>query len=184
MQREREQLLAMVALMWPGGMVPMLTGKDFSKAAGWEPAAGKWNGKAFRKHNYHGRMATAYVKHTKNVPMLTPTSPAILLCGMKGEEARNLQSDLADLNYVFDGRFGDETDEHVRDFQAKRALTVDGRVGDDTRKAIAAVRWAFCHGLQRTQWILRDLIGAAIFRVAPQARFPYVSAQSGRSAAW
>lgn len=142
MQGEREQVLAMVALMRAWGMVPMLTGKDFSEAASWEPAAGKWNGKAFRKHNYHGRMATAYVKHTKGEPMVTPTSPAILLRGMKGEEVRNLQSDLAALGYVFDhgidGRFGDETDKHVRDFQTKGALTVDGKVGDGTRKAIAA----------------------------------------------
>ncbi len=150
-QGEREQLLAMVTLLKSWGLAKHLTGKDFSKPESWWPAVERYNGKSFRANGYDVKCATAYVKHTKGEPMTLPAdtpmskaeaSGAILKHGMKGEAVRVLQADLQALGYPFlkgiDGRFGDETLANVRLFQAAADLTIDGKVGDATRKAIAA----------------------------------------------
>lgn len=141
MQGEREQLLAMVALLKDWGLHNMLRGRDFTQASSWADIARRYNGPGYATHNYHGRMAQAYIKHTQGERMATPAT-SILLQGMKGEAVHNLQADLAALGYEFkagiDGRFGPETDANVRAFQRSAGLTVDGKVGDATRKAIAA----------------------------------------------
>lgn len=151
-QGEREQLLAMVTLMKSWGIAKTLIGKDLTKAESWEAAAKRYNGSGYATHNYHGRMAAAFVKHDKGVdaktgavlpPKVTvPTGAVLLEAGMKGEAVRNLQADLAALGFKFlkgiDGRFGDETTANVRAIQTRAGITVDGKVGSDTRKAIAA----------------------------------------------
>lgn len=143
MQGEREQLLCMTALMIAWGIPKMLAGKDLTKAKSWEPAVEKWNGKSFRVHNYHGRIAAAFVKHDQGLSYVTPAgvNDTLLQIGMKGEAVRNLQNDLAAIGYAFtsgiDGRFGPETDANVRAFQQAYGLTVDGKVGHATSKAIA-----------------------------------------------
>lgn len=151
-QGEREQLLAMVALLKDWGMASMLRGKDFTKSASWEPAARKYNGSGYAKHGYHTKLAAAYVKHARNVDAATgqplppkevvPIGAPLLVYGMKGEAIRNVQADLQALGYTFthgvDGRFGKETLANVRLFQTAAGLTVDGKVGDKTLKAIAA----------------------------------------------
>lgn len=142
-QGEREQLLAMVALLKEWGMAAMLRGKDFTKAESWVPAAKTYNGSGYAKHGYHTCLAVAYVKHTKGAAMDLPASASVLLVhGMKGEAVRNVQADLQALGYTFahgvDGRFGDETLANVRLFQTAAGLTVDGKVGPATLKAIAA----------------------------------------------
>ena len=142
-QGEREQLWSMVTLMRTWGMVPMLTGRDFTKASSWEPAALKWNGAGFATHNYHGRIADAYLKHSgrKDDMRIPEATGGPLRLGMKGELVRNLQNDLAGLGYEFtlgiDGRFGPETDGIVRAFQTQQGLTVDGVVGTATKLALA-----------------------------------------------
>lgn len=151
MQGEREQLLCMVALMIAWGIPKMLAGKDLSKAESWTSAARKWNGSGYAKHNYHGRIAAAFAKHSAGsvltLPGDTSMSPeevafGVLKKGMKGEAVRNLQNDLAGLGYEFtrgiDGRFGDETDSIVRQFQQAWGLEIDGKVGPRTRNAINA----------------------------------------------
>lgn len=143
MQGEREQLLCMTALMIAWGIPKMLAGKDLTKAASWTGPAGIWNGKSFRVHNYHGRLADAFTKHDQGLPYTTPAQApkAMLQINMKGEAVLNLQKDLAAIGYVFekgvDGRFGTETDVIVRNFQKAHGLTVDGRAGPATLKAIA-----------------------------------------------
>ena len=145
LQGEREQLLAMVTLMRDWKMVPLLTGRDFTKADSWRAAASKYNGKSYATHNYHGRLAAAYIKHKRgtDTPMRTvPQAGTVLKHGMKGEAVRNLQNDLALLGYKFtkgiDGRFGNETRDIVKAFQAAHKLTYDGVVGPETMRAIAA----------------------------------------------
>jgi hypothetical protein len=151
MQGEREQLLCMTALMIAWGVPKMLAGKDLSKPDSWRGPAAKWNGSGYAKHNYHGRIAAAFVKHDKGLdeqgaplpPKIVVSVGAVLLeKGMKGEAVRNLQADLAALGYEFkhgiDGRFGDETDAIVREFQRAWGITVDGKVGPETQKAIDA----------------------------------------------
>lgn len=149
-QGERQQLLAMVALLTDWGLAPQLRGKDFSKPDSWRPAASRYNGKSYELNGYHTKLAVAFVKHDKGIDaetgaalppkVLVPAGTDILEPGMKGEVVRNLQADLQSLGFVFtkgiDGRFGGETEDNVRLFQKQAALTVDGKVGPDTRKAI------------------------------------------------
>lgn len=150
-QGEREQLLAMVTLLKSWGLASKLSGKDFSKPESWVPAVSRYNGKGYAANNYHVKAAAAFVKHDKGIDAATgkplppkvvvPADAPMLLPGMKGEAVRVLQGDLAALGYKFlkgiDGRFGDETEANVRQFQADAGLTIDGKVGDKTRKAIA-----------------------------------------------
>ncbi len=142
-QGEREQLLAMVALLKAWGLAKHLTGKDFSKPESWWPAVERYNGKFFSANGYDVKCAAAYVKHTKGQPMTLPADTTVMLVhGMKGEAVRNLQADLQALGFKFlkgvDGRFGDETEANVRLFQSGAGLAIDGKVGDKTRKAITA----------------------------------------------
>lgn len=142
---EREQLLALVALMQSWNMRPMLTGRDFTKSDSWKDAARKYNGSGFAVNGYHTRLAAAYRKHkgktdspVNNAPVAQPGD--VLQIGMKGELILNLQNDLAALGYVFangiDGRFGNETRAHVVAFQKGQSLVPDGRVGPETRDAL------------------------------------------------
>ncbi|MBN9335785.1 N-acetylmuramidase domain-containing protein [Devosia sp.] len=151
-QGEREQLLGMVTLLKTWGLAKQLTGKDFSKPESWVPAVSRYNGKGYAANNYHVEAAAAFVKHDEGIDAATgaplppkaivPADASMLLPGMKGEAVRALQGDLAALGFKFlkgiDGRFGDETEANVRLFQAGAGLTIDGKVGDKTRKAIAA----------------------------------------------
>lgn len=151
-QGEREQLLAMVALLSDWGLASALRGKDFSKPESWVPAVKRYNGPGYAANNYHTKAAAAYVKHAKNIDAATgqpfppkevpPTGIIVLVKGTKGEAVRNLQADLQALGYPFlkgvDGRFGDETEANVRLFQANTGITIDGKAGGQTLKAITA----------------------------------------------
>lgn len=56
--------------------------------------------------------------------------------GARGEAVRDIQARLAGLGYRIDarehGEFGVTTEQGVREFQQRRRLMVDGKVGDDT----------------------------------------------------
>jgi len=74
------------------------------------------------------------------------TQQPVLKLDSEGPEVRRLQTMLRDLGYtgisgkplVADGDFGSNTDKAVRDFQRSHGLEpVDGKVGDDTRAALA-----------------------------------------------
>ena len=56
--------------------------------------------------------------------------------GARGEAIRDIQARLAALGYPIDplehGEFGSSTERSVREFQQRRRLMVDGKVGDDT----------------------------------------------------
>jgi len=140
-QGEREQLMAMVALLQAWGLAAQLRGKDFSKPGSWADAARKYNGKSYAVHGYHTRLAAAYVKHAAGEAMALPAGASALLArGMKGEAVRNLQADLQVLGFRFlqgvDGRFGAETEANVRLFQAGAGLAIDGKAGSATQEAI------------------------------------------------
>ncbi|WP_193336157.1 N-acetylmuramidase domain-containing protein [Devosia beringensis] len=150
-QGEREQLLAMVTLLKSWGLAAHLTGKDFSKPDSWRTAVSRYNGKGYEANNYHVKAAAAFVKHDKGIDaetgaalppkVVVPSGAVLLEPGMKGEAIRVLQADLQALGFKFtkgvDGRFGAETEANVRLFQAANQLTVDGKVGSKTSKAIA-----------------------------------------------
>lgn len=145
---EREQLFAMVALLKAWGLAAKLVGKDFTKADSWRPAAKAYNGAGYAANGYHTKLAAAYLKHAKEIDAMTGTrlppktiASAVLELGVRGEAVRALQADLETLGYKFvyglDGRFGNETDKHVRAFQVSEGLTPDGKVGDKTQAALA-----------------------------------------------
>jgi hypothetical protein len=150
-QGEREQLLGMVAFLKSTGIAKHLQGKDFTKPESWIPAVSRYNGKGFRKNRYHIKCANAYIKHAKGLNAITGVAygekkaitnrTSTLKRGMKGEAVRNLQADLVDLGFdlgTIDGRFGDLTFEAVERFQGKHGLTVDGKAGPKTLRAITA----------------------------------------------
>ena len=65
----------------------------------------------------------------------------LLKVGSRGDEVKILQTQLNQLGYdagKADGIFGTRTDNAVRAFQKAAGVTVDGIVGDKTRKAIEA----------------------------------------------
>jgi N-acetylmuramoyl-L-alanine amidase len=59
-----------------------------------------------------------------------------LFRGARGEAVRDIQARLATLGYRIEarehGEFGPSTEQGVREFQQRRRLIVDGKVGDDT----------------------------------------------------
>lgn len=152
-QGEREQLLAMVTLLKSWGLAAKLQGKDFTNAESWRPAAKTYNGSSYATHGYHTKLAAAFVKHARGIDAATgkalppkavvPAGAVILEAGMKGEAVRSLQADLQALGFIFktgiDGRFGAETEANVRLFQAGHGLTIDGKAGPKTMKAVAEV---------------------------------------------
>lgn len=142
---EREQLMAMVAFLHKEGFVLLLTNRDFTKAESWVPAVRKYNGSGYAKHNYHGRMAQAYIKHKGGGAYVPVTNVSVLVHGMKGEAVHGLQADLFALGFdpgPIDGRFGDKTEAAVKAFQLNARLGVDGKAGP---KTLAALEAAIAH---------------------------------------
>ena len=140
-QGEYEQLVQLVTLMKSWGMASMLSNGDFTNPNAWRKAAKKYNGGGYAKHGYHIKMARAYVKHSGRVQSVVNTVSSVLKIGSKSEAVRNLQTDLQSLGYVFesgvDGRFGPETELHVKTFQDKNSLIVDGWAGEKTLAKIS-----------------------------------------------
>jgi peptidoglycan hydrolase-like protein with peptidoglycan-binding domain len=65
----------------------------------------------------------------------------LLVKGMEGEDVRDVQRKLnarriSEKKLAEDGKFGDETDKAVREFQRRNNLGVDGKVGDRTWDAV------------------------------------------------
>ena len=74
-------------------------------------------------------------------PWIKGDKMALLKVGSRGDEVKILQTQLNQLGYdagKADGIFGTRTDNAVRAFQKAAGVTVDGIVGDNTRKAIEA----------------------------------------------
>ena len=139
---EFEQLVQLVTLMKSWHMHKMLRpGADYTNPETWVPAVRKYNGGGYAKHGYHIKMARAYVKHSGRVQSVVNVVSSVLKIGSKSEAVRNLQTDLQSLGYVFesgvDGRFGPETELHVKTFQDKNSLTVDGWAGEKTLAKIS-----------------------------------------------
>ncbi|MBL1322172.1 MAG: DUF3380 domain-containing protein [Methylophaga sp.] len=143
-QGEYEQLIQLVNLMKSWGLNKTLVNKDFTNPLSWYPAAKRYNGSGFKKNGYAKKLARAYKKHISKSNNLghdiSYHVSTLLKLGSKGEAVRNLQLDLQELGYIFvhgiDGRFGVETDNHLRNYQENSELKVDGYAGDKTIAAI------------------------------------------------
>lgn len=73
----------------------------------------------------------------EDAPYVAPSR--LLMVGLQGPDVAALQSALAGLGYKVgpvDGDFGARTYAAVREFQAERGITIDGIVGNETRKAL------------------------------------------------
>lgn len=76
---------------------------------------------------------------TGGVSNLQTASAAVLKQGSKGSEVTTMQRKLKNWGYYFgsvDGIFGAKTSEAVKYFQRKNGLSVDGIVGNQTKKAL------------------------------------------------
>ena len=72
-----------------------------------------------------------------------PSGPVVtertLRSGDEGEDVRIMQQALVKKGYTVtvDGKFGNSTEQAVRDFQQKSGLTVDGEIGSQTRDKLS-----------------------------------------------
>ena len=69
----------------------------------------------------------------------TQTKSSTLKVGSEGSDVKRLQQRLKDLGYYtgsVDGKFGQGTEQAVRDFQAAHKLTVDGKAGKSTQTTL------------------------------------------------
>ncbi|MBQ9264059.1 MAG: peptidoglycan-binding protein [Clostridia bacterium] len=76
-------------------------------------------------------------------PTPSPTPQGSLKLGSNGQDVRNVQSKLKALGFykgTVDGDFGAATEAAVKAFQKQYKLTVDGKVGPSTLKALASAR--------------------------------------------
>lgn len=76
--------------------------------------------------------------HLKDALEAIKEANAILECGDKGDQVETLQHHLKKLGYdlAADGIFGPRTEATVKHFQSWAGITIDGKVGPETRKAI------------------------------------------------
>ena len=95
-------------------------------------------------YNKHGYIADEVNKRLGAEPTPEPTpEDRTLKTGCKGEDVRELQSDLNTLNNAGlkeDGDYGKLTKAAVKDFQAKRGIADDGICGPITKAEIAAAK--------------------------------------------
>lgn len=76
-------------------------------------------------------------------PAPSATPQGSLKVGSSGQDVRNVQSKLKSLGFykgTVDGDFGEGTEAAVKAFQKQYKLTVDGKVGASTLKALASAR--------------------------------------------
>lgn len=127
--------------------------RDLLNAHDWERFALRYNGPAYERNNYHGKMAAAYRRHAC-VPARAIAAP--LKRGASGAEVVNLQEALtrAGFQVSSDGRFGWATETALRAFQQEAGLTVDGIAGPATFSQLQAMfhlerksRFSFAHSM-------------------------------------
>lgn len=147
------QLRLMASYIAKAGLADALRRHD------WVAVARGYNGPAFAKNNYDGKLARAYARHAADISGSKSKSAAtgLLKQGSRGEAVRTLQIALLAAGHALtiDGIFGPATERSVRAFQARHHLVVDGIVGPATiaalggvgKQGFAAWLWSFFTGL-------------------------------------
>lgn len=99
-----------------------------------------YNGPAGIKAGYHTKMKNAYARRSGKAGVGSKAA-GMLRMGSKGLKVRELQAVLTRAGYPVkvDGDFGTATKEAVKAFQAASGIRVDGVVGPETQRALAAV---------------------------------------------
>ena len=116
----------------------------------WATFAQGYNGPAYAKNNYHGKLASAYARHASGTTTTTPAT-SLLKRGSRSDNVRSLQIALiaAGHTIIVDGIFGKATEQAVRAFQARNRLKIDGIAGPQTMAALGhnkergLVAWLF-----------------------------------------
>lgn len=132
---EDEQLMAMGRFIVAAGL------RDACRQRKWAAIARIYNGKDYARNRYDVKLAEAY-EHSGEVKVTMGFWPEddVLELGERGREVKSLQEKLIGLGYQLhaDGDFGTETRDAVRALQFRLGLPVDGKVGPETRRAMAA----------------------------------------------
>jgi hypothetical protein len=118
---------------------------DALAEADWRDFARGYNGPAYARNRYDGKLAAASRKYALLLGEAAPNhkanrnAPLVLKFGDHGEMVRELQVELrsAGFQLVADGDFGSATLIAVRQFQEVRGIEVDGQVGPETFKELS-----------------------------------------------
>lgn len=108
------------------------------KAHDWDGFARGYNGPAYRRNNYAGKLARAYaMASAQGAPIPIPAA-ALLQIGSKGPQVEDLQRALiaGGARLDVDGFFGRMTELAVMAAQAAHGLATDGVVGPKTAAAL------------------------------------------------
>lgn len=131
---EDAQLAAMGAFLKASGLGPALRQRQ------WKQIARHYNGKDYAKNNYDTKLARAYERSgcRKGSVLFDPHDAEMLQYGDQGAGVKALQEKLRALGFYVDadGDFGIETKDAVMAFQRRSAITVDGKVGPVTQRAL------------------------------------------------
>lgn len=136
----RGQLQLMASYIDKAGLTDALRRHD------WAAFARLYNGPAFAKNNYDGKLARAYARHaSSNIDSGGSTktpSASLLKRGSRGDAVRALQIALLAAGHAIaiDGIFGPATERSVRAFQARHHLMVDGIAGPLTMTALGSTK--------------------------------------------
>ncbi|BBE74374.1 N-acetylmuramidase domain-containing protein [Oharaeibacter diazotrophicus] len=140
MRSEAEQVGTMLAFIRARRLDVPLQAHD------WARFARGYNGPAYRRHDYDGRLARAHAAALEQRPPQPEAAlgDGVLRLGDKGELVRAMQMRLGDRGYAAgaaDGWFGRITEQAVRAFQGEQRLVVDGKVGHKTAAALGLNFW-------------------------------------------
>lgn len=128
------QLRLMARYIDKAGLADALRRRD------WASFAHGYNGPAYAKNNYHGKLASAYARHAAGYDGTIIQIANVLKRGSRGDAVRSLQIALLAAGHaiVADGIFGPATEQAVKAFQMRNRLAVDGIAGPATIAALAA----------------------------------------------
>lgn len=131
---EDAQLRGMAKFLKSAGLVPALRQRQ------WKAIARHYNGSAYTQNSYDVKLARAYeASNARKGSVLFDAADADMLqYGDHGAAVKALQEKLRKLGFYVDadGDFGTETRDAVMAFQRREAVTVDGKVGPVTQKAL------------------------------------------------
>lgn len=133
---EDNQIMAMANFLVANGL------KEACRLRKFKSIARLYNGKDYAKHGYDIRLANAY-EHSdraKKTDLYHDPDDDVWELGEQGPEVRLIQERLRELGFFVDvdGDYGTETRDAVRSIQFRLGLGVDGKVGPETRRGMAA----------------------------------------------
>lgn len=131
-ESEDAQLIGMCRYLKSTGLGPAL------KTRNWKAIARGYNGTGYAQNRYDVKLREAYERSSCKKGSVVHDLDDVLQFGDSGNAVTLLQNRLRELGFYVDndGDFGDETLDAVRAFQRRNALTVDGKVGIQTRKVM------------------------------------------------